>query len=348
MREVGGSFAERVEQFESRFGAVDGDLLGVLAQAAFLCWHNVEIRNNLFALCEAIRTGRPTVHHYHCQITAHRWNEVHTYLAGIQRWLGIKRPLPPQVDSRKVEEIGRWLGDRTPAKEALAELLLIRLVDDLLNYASLTQFERSRLIEHEVYSDFSAWYLAEDGTPCAVARVDDSSRQPFADPRLKDHVDRLVNVVRAGMSSCPEDAEKLISSIKRQTQPPCMHRFSRYLDVQITSIGAYKWRGSLPPETVPKAEWHAFTKQAQAALNAWVNDAPASSEIGQRIYAALGEPAEPKQAIVRDFGLFGFWGVGDGPGWDWLVRGAQTEGTNAYAAFHLERVFGPASAPHHT
>jgi hypothetical protein len=317
----------------------------VHAQAAFLCWHNVEIRANLFALCEAIRTGKPTTHHYHCQITADRWNEMHVYLAGVQRWLGVKHPLPPQVDPHKVGEIGRWLGERTPAKEALAKLLLIRLVDDLLNYVSLTQFERNYLTEHEVYSDFSVWYLASDGTPYAVARVDDSSRQPFADPRLKDRVDQLEDVVRESLSSCPADAEQLISSIKRQTQPPCMHRFSRYLDVQIASIGACKWRGNLPAETVPKAEWHAFTEQALAALNAWVNDTPAESAIGQPIYASLGEPTVLKRAIVRDFGLFGFWDIGDGPGWDWLVYGAQTEGTNAYTAFHLEHVFGPAVAP---
>ena len=346
MRAQGGSFAETIARFESRFGAVDDGTLAALAQAAFLCWHNVEVENNLLAVCAAIRTGQPTVHYYHCQITAHRWNEMHTYLVGIQRWIGVQRPLPLQVDSHKVAEIGAWLGERTPAKEALAELLLIRLVDDLLNYASLTHFECNDGGQG-AYSDFSRWYLAANGTPYAVARVDDSSRQPFADPQIKERVDVLTNVVREGMSASPDDAEQLIRAIKRQTQPPCMHRLSRYLDVQITSIGALKWRGRLPTDTVPKARWEAFTEQAQAALKAWAGDGPASatrrfaeSEWAQRICAALGAPTELKQTIVRDFLFCDFWDVGVTAGWDWLVKGAQATGTNAQGLFGREDLFG--------
>jgi hypothetical protein len=342
MREAGGSFDERVRQFESRFGAVSGDLLGVLAQAAFLCWHNVEIYRNVYTLCEAIQTGRPTTHYYHCQITARRWNEMHAYLVGIQRWIGVEHTLPPEIDPSQVEQIGAWLGERTPVKQALTELLLIRLVDDLLNYASLARCGNGRGEEKETYSDFSAWYWARDGTPYAVARLGDDSRQPFADPLFKERADKLADLVRESMASL-EDAEQLISAIKRQTQPPCMHRFSRYLDVQITSIGALKWRGNLPSDPTPKAEWQAFTAQAQAALKLWASSAPEStepanpdSEIERRIYAALGVPTELKQSIVQDFVLFDFWDVGVTTGWTWLVQGAQTMGSTAYSAFHLD------------
>jgi hypothetical protein len=346
MREAGGSFDERVQQFESRFGAVSDDLLGVLAQAAFLCWHNLEIYRNLFALCEAIQTGRPTTHYYHCQITARRWNEIHAYLIGIQRWMGVEHTLPPEIDPSQVEQIGAWLGERTPVKQALTELLLIRLVDDLLNYASLARFGNGRgqgrgEVE-ETYSDFSAWYWARDGKLYAVARTGDDSRQPFADPLFAERADQLAGLVRERLSSL-EDAEQLISSIKRQTQPPCMHRFSRYLDVQIASIGALKWRGNLPPDPTPKAGWQAFTAQAQAALKLWASSALESteptnpdSETGRRIYAALGAPTELKQSIVRDFVLFDFWDVGVTTGWTWLVQGAQTMGSTAYSAFHLD------------
>jgi hypothetical protein len=342
MREAGGSFAEKVEQFESRFGVVSGDLLGVLAQAAFLCWHNVEIRRNLFALCAAIQTGRPTAHYYHCQITARRWNEMHTYLMGIQRWLGVKHALPPEIDPGQVEQIGTWLGERAPVKQALTELLLIRLVDDLLNYMSFAHFEGGRGGEEAAYSDFSTWYRAHDGTPYAVARTRDDSRGPFADPLFSERADKLADLVRESMSSL-DDAEQLISSLKRQTQPPCMHRLPRYLDVQITSIGALKWRGNLPPDHTPKAEWQAFTAQAQAALKLWAGNAPESAERAnpdneteRRVYAALGVPTELKQSIVRDFVLCPFWDVGVVAGWTWLVQGAQTMGSTAYSAFHLD------------
>ena len=170
MREVGGSFAERVERFETRFGPVNDDMLGVLAQAAFLCWVNVKAPGNLLAVCEAIQAGKPTPHTYHCQITPARWDEMHAYLAGIQRWLGVVHPLPQQVDALKVDQIGDWLGQRDPAKVALCELLLIRLVDDLLNYVSLTRFGPASAQE-QAYIDYSVWYWSEDGLPSSFDSI---------------------------------------------------------------------------------------------------------------------------------------------------------------------------------
>jgi len=340
MREAGGSFAERVELFESRFGPVTDEMLAVLAQAAFLCWVNVEASGNLLAVCEAIRAGKPTPHTYHCQITAARWDEMHTYLVGIQRWLGIQYPLPQQVDYALVDLIGAWLGERYPAKVALCELLLIRLVDDLLNDVSLARFGPATAQE-QAYADYSTWYWNEDGVPYAIPRIGDSRRLPFSEPLLRERTDRLVRIVRGNMTS-PSDAEQLIERMQRQTQPPCMHRFSRYLDVQITSIGALEWRGNLPPDTVPKAAYQTFRSQSIAALEGWVSAAPADGERARRIYAALGMSTELKRAVVRHYLLAGFWDVGDATAWEWLVPGAQVNGTNAYGTFGLERVFGKA------
>jgi hypothetical protein len=245
------------------------------------------------------------------------------------------------VDARKVDQIGCWLGKHTPAREALAQLLLIRLADDLLNYASLTRIESvDQCGEKGAYADYSTWYWAQPGAPFAIARVSDAGRQPFAGVPFKECLAGLADIVRRELASSPEEAEQLISSTTRQTQPPCMHRFTRYLDVQITSIGALRWRGNLPPETAPRAAWQDFTDQARAALGAWADGAPAASKETRRIYAALGTPTELKRAIVRDFAMGGFWDVGDSAAWDWLVLGAQTTGTNACAVFCLQDTFG--------
>jgi hypothetical protein len=146
-------------------------------------------------------------------------------------------------------------------------------------------------------------------------------------------------MVRERMSATPAVAEELISHIKRQTQPPCMHRFSRYLDVQITSIGTLTWRGNLPPDPVPTTVWRDFRRQADNALQAWVNASPPDGELARGIHTALGVPTEIKRAIVHDFALVGFWDVSDVAGWEWLVPRAQTLGTNAYAVFQLKDMF---------
>ncbi len=345
IREAGGSFDQSVSHYESCFGAVDDDILAVLAQAAFLCWVNVEAERNLLAACEAIRTGKPTYQYYHCQITPDRWIEMHSYLIGIQRWLGVEQPLPPQIDVSKVEQIAGWLGEPSPAKVALAELLLIRLVDDLLNYLSLGMLGNTPAADRSEYPGFSAWYSSADGTPLAVARTGDSSRRPFAGPPFKGRADQLAAIVHAHVPSRPDDAAELIDWVTRQTQPPCMHRFSRYLDLQIASIGALKLRGSPPPDATPKAVWQAWRQHAQDALLAWAGGAQPGDERARHIHAILGEPTEPKRAIVRDFLLGGFHDTGDTAGWDWLVIGAQTKGTNAHARFQLEGAFDNAPTP---
>lgn len=46
------------------------------------------------------------------------------------------------------------------------------------------------------------------------------------------------NRVRRQMSRDPVLADALLESIMRPSQPACMHRYTRYLDINITSIGA--------------------------------------------------------------------------------------------------------------
>lgn len=48
------SFADRVQQFEERFGEADENTLAVLAQAAYCCRVNCEYKNNLIQACKAV------------------------------------------------------------------------------------------------------------------------------------------------------------------------------------------------------------------------------------------------------------------------------------------------------
>lgn len=101
------------------------------------------------------------------------------------------------------------------------------------------------------YINFSDWYTSSDGVPYAVQRKGDVNRQPFLDPVLAHRIKVLIDTIYAEMSDALGEAKELINNIQKQTQPPCMHRLTRYLDVQVTSIGALKWRGNLPIDVVP-------------------------------------------------------------------------------------------------
>lgn len=126
MRKAKGSFAQSVARFESRFGVVTDEVLSVLAQAAFLCWVNIELNQNLINICKAIGSGIPNSLYYHSQVSPEQWKSINTNVIGMQRWLGVKFPLPFGIDAKKVQEINHWLGEKSPGKEALVKLLLMR------------------------------------------------------------------------------------------------------------------------------------------------------------------------------------------------------------------------------
>ena len=335
MFEADGGFAERVRAFEERFGPVDDDTLAVLAQAAYFCWHNRQYRDNLMQLCRAIGTGKPTRLFSHCQVTPERWAKLNAYVVGVQRWAGIALDPPAGVDSEKVERIKRWLGEPHPAKVALTSLFLSHLIDDLLNYASFAALGESNAPQNAGYADLFPWYARPDGAPYAIGHAlapSDGHRWRWDNEVWVTGVEEDKRRVRHEMRSAPEDAEALIRGILSLTQPPCMHRFSRYLDIQITSIGTLRWRGNLPPDDLPKAQWQALLDEATGTLRAWVAGVPTSGELAAELYAALGKAIEPKKAILDDF-FFPDWWPGMENSWDWLVSKARADGTTACTLF---------------
>ena len=308
-------FADRVRKFEREFGPVDGDTLAVLAQASHFCWYEVEYTQDYLDVCRAIGTGKPTSLYLCRQVTPKRWVEINSYVAGVQRWLGVTEPLPREANKRKIQQVGSWLGQRTPQKEALAELYVCHLIVDHLQRLSLAKLSGSDDPETDRYVDFTPWYRSIGGTRFTVED--------------RDHlIDRLTKRVREVMSDTPGESEELVTNILKISQPPCQHRFSRYQDIKVSSVGALKWRGVVPPDSeVPKhaaQDW--FEK---ASLEGWLADNPPETKPAQELFAALGTPTERKKAIVRDF----FYGPHESVLWDWLEKNAHDRGITAAALF---------------
>ncbi|HJN15123.1 MAG TPA: hypothetical protein QGH10_06525 [Armatimonadota bacterium] len=283
-------FARRVASFEERFGPVSDDMLAVLAQAAYLCWGNLEYRENLREVCRAIGSGEPTSLRYHRQITPERWRELHGYLVGGCAWLGNPRPIPAEVDADMVALVGEWLSEPTPAKVALTKLFAANLTEQV------TQLRRGNLGEEResiAWGDFSAWH----------------EHPPTAD------------IEHSALTACAaetgrESASELVEGITQLSPPPCVHRYARYLEIRLTSIGALKWRGALPPDCAPVADWQAMLADVSAECEAWATGQPVGGPLGEEIRPLLGEPTESKVAVVRDFLLSE--NRGDEAAWHWL------------------------------
>jgi hypothetical protein len=308
------SFAKDVTRFEESFGTIDKDTLSVLAQARYFCWFEVEYVKDYFEVCRAIGSGNPTSFYLCRQVTPRRWALMNSYVVGIQMWLGYKGPLNDEVDPGNVDKIRYWLDERTAAKEALAELYVSLLIADLLEL-SLAKLSASNDPEKEEYADFTPWYRGIDGTPFTVdktkALIDMSKQRVFKE-----------------MPNMPSNAQELVDNILKESQPACQHRFSRYQDIKITSIGALKWRGNIPlDDEVPRnaaTEWF-----ENANLEGWLANLSPKTNLSRELWIVIGAQTERKRAIIRNFLM-----VPPPPGFfNFLETRAKREGSKASAKF---------------
>ena len=296
-------FGTRVATFETRFGPVDEATLAVLAQATYLCWGNNEYRHNLMATCRAIGTGRPTTMYYHRQVTLGRWRYLHATADGVLRWLGADEHVTKRPDSVTEAQVSAWLGRPSAIKIALSGVFLCNLYWHL---------------DHVSIGPLAPDALESRSADCQTAHV-----LPHGERYSLVQHDSLIgayaDAARRAQASPADEVADLIERICQPSPPPCIHRFTRYLDIQLTSIGALAWRKSLPPDTVPRAEWDAFLHDTRQSLLAWARGEPPDGDLAAPLYAVLGAPTPPKQAMVREFLLAETRGDGEPDTcWRWL------------------------------
>jgi len=328
LTESEGSFGRRIRSFEDRFGPADEATLALLGEAAYFCWFGVEYEKNFFAVCRAIGEGKPLPFRICLQITPERWMELNTYVVGVQRWLGVDRPIPEAVDREKIDRIAGWLGERSSVKEMLAILFLSQLVDHILFRVSFAKMSSGGDLPRKAeFVDFSPWYVRPDGLTYTTGYDYESNL-------MGQGADGYVTEQRVGLfrsaELAPQDAGELVMQILKPTPPPCMHRFTRYQDIKLASIGALKWRGNLQPDNGKKEEWQEFCDEAGTAMRLWMDRRPTKTDVGQRIYEALGEPTAKNVTIVREFLLQ------EPPGttyYCWLKERAEKDGTTPDAVF---------------
>lgn len=315
-------FAARVDGFESRFGTVDAATLGLLAQAAYFCDVHCDHPTNLFQLCEGIGKEAPSSTYLCGQISQDWWDRLHHHVVAGQRWAGVGRPVPKGLDAERIEMISGWLGPRDEVRRPLVTLFLDHLIDRVLgmNFTRLGRTPR----KGRPYVDYSDWYVGPDGR-----------RYPFGNiQRLAKECKAKLREVLRGKA---EEAERLVGGIMSSGPPPCVCKFTRYLDIQAASIGALAWRGNLPAQDeLTSFLAGGFLDQAKAALGSWRDGLSPPGDLAERLHESLGSPTERKKAIV-----FGFLNIYELPGsrgcseaaCDWLARKDDS------AQYHAARLF---------
>jgi len=181
------------------------------------------------------------------------------------------------------------------------------MINHLLNLSFAKLGGEDVAPDEKKYADFTVWYIRPDGTLYSIVNNGD-------------FVNECKQRVCSEMKDKLTDAEELIEGILKESQPPCMHRFSRYQDIKLTSIGALKWRGNLPPDNEVSKE-AATTWFNRAGLKDWLDNAPSKGKLSAELHEILGKPTKRKKAIVRDF----FCGPTSDSFWHWLEANAEKE-----------------------
>lgn len=308
-------FARRVSKFERSFGKSDSDTLAVLAQACYFCWFEIEYEEDYSNVCRAIGTGKPTSLYLCRQISPQRWTAMNCCLTGVQHWLGVG---PAVHQSAAANEWEQLLGDQSPEKEALAKLFVCKLAVDLLQH-SFTKLSGANDPDEELYENFTNYYLRGDGSYYS----------------LKNYPSLLADLkgdIRRKMNHAPEDAEELIAGILKESQPACQHRYARYQQIKMASIGALRWRGNLPADVKePKYKARNWFER-EADLSGWLNHRPAGTKVSAALHGTLGTPTEQKRAIVRDF----FRTPPAGGFFTWLETRTKEDGTTVATIFGMD------------
>lgn len=348
------SFAERIRTYEESFGPTDNDGRALLAQAAYFCWFHGEYEGNLLSTCRAIGGGRPSYLYLCGQVTPTRWSAVNTYVVSVQRWLGLEPASPTLLDAGQLARTAAWLGERTPAREGLARLFLCQLVDHLVLRTTFAVLTDGPAPASGVYADFSPWYLRPDGLRYGIPIAPDAwlgegetsqcstaasslpalcpgsvQMHPFGIPEEAEFVEQCKAAVREGLADRPGDAEELIDGVLRPSQPPGMHRFGRYQDVKLSSIGTLKWRGEVVEDDESGTRWRGFWDAAEAGLQNWMEGSPPADDVAAGICEALGEASEQRRSVVRDFLLQPPPGSGC---FEWLLQQAHLDGATQIGA----------------
>ncbi len=273
MRESDAIFAERVAAFAERFGCVSHDMLGVLAQSAYICWFECEFEEDLVATCRAIGSCRPTSLYICGQISPQRWLFLNEYVLGIQTWLGMDAALEVETNNAHIQQIVSWLGQMNEERKALATLFLSHLIQLLSKGVSLSRIGSSGVVPERTYTDFSKWYSC---------------------PSVPEAVERTRKILGTGK-------DELISGMNLPDEPACQYRWPRYLDIKVCSIGAMRWRGNLPEDSAPKQPKQRFWSKVDAAFRTWQAKNEPKGTIASIIHEALGEYSEIKSAVLGQF-----------------------------------------------
>ncbi len=259
---------EKLWQAAAPLGESDVAIMDQVIALEICHWN---LNDGIVALTEAIGTHQPASAGIgHGALSSERWTEIWAYYLGLQHYLWAK----PEQDSfspvlDKIDQDGtvrNKVSVYLGERNEVKELLVQRLLYSL-NWIT------SR------FSWNSTWHKAQDaGIKVLEDRIQELGGDMEILKRLKWH------------------------EVDGRLQP-CSHKLFRRLDIIISSIGAGKWRGSIPFRGTDGLELAQTLDTYLEPVSAWIQDGETvhyqKTEPGSIVLSNLGKPDPAKRFLAK-------------------------------------------------
>lgn len=272
---------QEVQRLERAVGTLSDELLDRRVAADCCCIWRYDYPDNVARIAAIVGGSPHTALRLHFQVCPLRRRDVSAYGDAMRGWLADAAPDDPAVFQPEIQPIVQrvygYLGARERVKDLLVERTCLGLAARALNCSF---WGRNEL---------------ESVTPL----------QPFSsEPLTPQRIERLHELERTIRSEMGSQAADFLCDVGGAAEPACHFKFTRRIDILISSIGCLRWRGAVPPKDAAVRGRRRLTRVYLNALEGYWRegrtDAAAgdAAAISDQLTEALGTPTDAKRWLV--------------------------------------------------
>jgi len=272
---------DEINRLQAALGGLTGEQLERRVAADFCCIWRYDYPANVQRICEIIGGCAHTQMRLHYQVCPARRQGFIDYARALRGWHEGMAPDDQDyfrsADPRTVAGVYGMLGSSDPLKRMLAER--------------------------------TYWGLASRAMNCSFwgnnTREPEVDLEPFTVHPLpagwQSRMHSLESGIRRDMGPAARD---FLCDVGGSAEPACHFKFTRRVDILVSSIGCLRWRGNLPPKDELITGRRAITRDILSVLaNYWLGeelpgDRPGIGQLRDELFGLLGAADDFKRWLA--------------------------------------------------
>lgn len=270
-----------INQMEASLGTLSAEQIELRIIADFCCIWRYDYPERIHQICATISGSPKRELRLHFQVGPDQRQRLSDYAAALKGWLDDIAPDDPayfrEGSSDINEKVYSYLGQKDPLKNVLAERTFISLASRFLNCSFWGESNSDSGVSLFPYTAYTL-------------PANSSQRMHELEQRMKKEMGN--------------QAYNFICDVGGSPEPACYFKFIRRVEIMISSIGAMKWRGNLPPKDSLISNRKYLTKLYMDVLEKYWRESKTSyantegESIEKELFDLLGKPDDFKKWLV--------------------------------------------------